>query len=129
MKNNLPAPRAERSWSQTALAERLGVSRRSVNAIEQEWYDPSRLSRSSTWPWETSSSPKKARFSMSSETSKVKISINGTAIVLAIAALVAFRAGAVQAAWALVWVYLASLVLVAAVIAWIGRASTRAKFG
>jgi len=66
---------------------------------------------------------------MSSETSKVKISINGTAIVLAIAALVAFRAGAVQAAWALVWVYLASLVLVAAVIAWIGRASTRAKFG
>jgi len=57
---------------------------------------------------------------MSNETPKVRISINGTAIVLAAVALVAFWAGAVQAAWALVWVYLAFLVLVAAVIAWIG---------
>ena len=60
---------------------------------------------------------------MSNETPKVRISINGTAIVLAAVALVAFWAGAVQAAWALVWIYLAALVLVAAVIAWIGMSA------
>ena len=57
---------------------------------------------------------------MPSETPKVKIAINGTAIVLAAAALVAFLAGAEQAAWALAWIYLGSVVSVSAVIAWIG---------
>jgi putative transcriptional regulator len=33
--------RAERRWSQAELAERLGVSRQTVNAIETGRYDPS----------------------------------------------------------------------------------------
>jgi len=33
--------RTERSWSQADLAERLGVSRQSVNAIETGKFDPS----------------------------------------------------------------------------------------
>ncbi|GAB5348599.1 helix-turn-helix transcriptional regulator [Alteriqipengyuania sp. 357] len=41
MKNRLKVLRAERSWSQQALAEELGVSRQSVNAIETGRYDPS----------------------------------------------------------------------------------------
>lgn len=41
MKNQLRALRAERGWSQAALAEALGVSRQTVNAIETEKYDPS----------------------------------------------------------------------------------------
>lgn len=41
MRNNLRALRAERGWSQQDLAERLGVSRQSVNAIETGKYDPS----------------------------------------------------------------------------------------
>lgn len=41
MKNRLRVLRAERSWSQQDLAERLGVSRQSVNAIETGRYDPS----------------------------------------------------------------------------------------
>jgi putative transcriptional regulator len=41
MKNRLRVLRAERSWSQGDLAERLGVSRQTVNAIETEKYDPS----------------------------------------------------------------------------------------
>ena len=41
MKNNLKALRAERNWSQADLAERLNVSRQTVNAIETEKYDPS----------------------------------------------------------------------------------------
>nr|WP_290670285.1 helix-turn-helix transcriptional regulator [Ardenticatena sp.] len=41
MKNRLPVLRAERGWSQAELAERLGVSRQTVNAIEREKYDPS----------------------------------------------------------------------------------------
>ena len=41
MNNRLKALRAERSWSQGDLAERLGVSRQSVNAIETGRYDPS----------------------------------------------------------------------------------------
>jgi putative transcriptional regulator len=39
--NRLRVLRAERSWSQAELAERLGVSRQTVNAIETEKYDPS----------------------------------------------------------------------------------------
>lgn len=41
MNNRLKVLRAERSWSQADLAERLGVSRQSVNAIETGRYDPS----------------------------------------------------------------------------------------
>ena len=41
MKNRLRVLRAERDWSQAELAERLGVSRQTVNAIETEKYDPS----------------------------------------------------------------------------------------
>ncbi|VAV95552.1 Transcriptional regulator, Xre family [hydrothermal vent metagenome] len=41
MKNRLKVLRAERNWSQADLAERLGVSRQSVNAIETGKYDPS----------------------------------------------------------------------------------------
>ena len=41
MKNRLRVMRAERSWSQADLAERLGVSRQTVNAIETGKYDPS----------------------------------------------------------------------------------------
>lgn len=41
MTNRLRVLRAERGWSQQDLAERLGVSRQSVNAIETGKYDPS----------------------------------------------------------------------------------------
>jgi putative transcriptional regulator len=41
MKNQLRVLRAERAWSQAELAERLGVSRQTVNAIETGKYDPS----------------------------------------------------------------------------------------
>ena len=41
MKNRLRVIRAERNWSQADLAERLGVSRQTVNAIETGKYDPS----------------------------------------------------------------------------------------
>ena len=41
MNNRLKVLRAERDWSQGDLAERLGVSRQSVNAIETGKYDPS----------------------------------------------------------------------------------------
>lgn len=39
--NRLRVLRAERRWSQADLAERLGVSRQTVNAIENGKYDPS----------------------------------------------------------------------------------------
>ena len=41
MKNRLKVLRAERNWSQADLAERLHVSRQSVNAIETGKFDPS----------------------------------------------------------------------------------------
>jgi putative transcriptional regulator len=41
MKNRLKVLRAERNWSQGDLAERLDVTRQSVNAIETGKYDPS----------------------------------------------------------------------------------------
>ena len=41
MNNRLRVLRAERKWSQQDLAERLEVSRQSVNAIETGRYDPS----------------------------------------------------------------------------------------
>ena len=41
MDNRLRVLRAERRWSQADLAERLGVSRQTINAIETGKYDPS----------------------------------------------------------------------------------------
>jgi putative transcriptional regulator len=41
MKNRLRDLRAEQGWSQADLAEKLDVSRQTVNAIETEKYDPS----------------------------------------------------------------------------------------
>ena len=41
MKNRLRFERSEREWSQAELADRLGVSRQTINAIETEKYDPS----------------------------------------------------------------------------------------
>lgn len=57
MKNRLKVLRAERDWTQADLAERLDVSRQTVNAIEKGKYDPSlplafRISRVFTLPIE-----------------------------------------------------------------------------
>jgi len=41
MKNDLPRRREERGWRQADLAERLQVSRQTINAIEVGKYDPS----------------------------------------------------------------------------------------
>lgn len=41
MKNKLRELRATKEWSQSDLADKLGVSRQTVNAIETEKYDPS----------------------------------------------------------------------------------------
>lgn len=41
MTNRLKVLRAERNWSQADLAEQLGVSRQTINAIETGKYDPS----------------------------------------------------------------------------------------
>lgn len=41
MNNRLRVLRAERKWSQQDLADQLGISRQSVNAIETGKYDPS----------------------------------------------------------------------------------------
>ena len=41
MKNRLRELRAAKEWSQSDLADKLGVSRQTVNAIETEKYDPS----------------------------------------------------------------------------------------
>lgn len=41
MKNRMAELRAERAWTQAEVAQRLGVSRQTVNAIETGKYDPS----------------------------------------------------------------------------------------
>ncbi|MFN3536139.1 MAG: helix-turn-helix transcriptional regulator [Brevundimonas sp.] len=41
MKNRLRVLRAEKGWSQAELAERIGVSRQAINALETEKHDPS----------------------------------------------------------------------------------------
>jgi putative transcriptional regulator len=41
MKSSLRVLRAERNWTQAELAERLDVSRQTVNAVETEKYEPS----------------------------------------------------------------------------------------
>lgn len=41
MKNRMAELRAERAWTQAEVAQRLGVSRQTVNAIETGKFDPS----------------------------------------------------------------------------------------
>ncbi|MBL4838558.1 MAG: helix-turn-helix transcriptional regulator [Kordiimonadaceae bacterium] len=41
MNNRLKVLRAERDWSQQDLADKLDVSRQTINAIERGKYDPS----------------------------------------------------------------------------------------
>ena len=41
MKNRLKALRADRDWTQAKLADRLHVTRQTINAIEKSKYDPS----------------------------------------------------------------------------------------
>lgn len=41
MRNQLRVLRAERAWTQADLADRAGVSRQTINAIETEKYEPS----------------------------------------------------------------------------------------
>ncbi len=41
MKNALRQFREDRGWSQGGLAQRLGVSRQTINAVETDKYDPS----------------------------------------------------------------------------------------
>ena len=41
MNNRLKVLRAERNWTQSELADRLGVTRQTINAIEKNKYDPS----------------------------------------------------------------------------------------
>ena len=41
MNNRLRVLRAERDWSQGELADQLDVSRQTINALENEKYDPS----------------------------------------------------------------------------------------
>jgi putative transcriptional regulator len=41
MKNRLRELRTSKDWSQSDLADKLGVSRQTINAIETEKYDPS----------------------------------------------------------------------------------------
>ncbi|MEM7018528.1 MAG: helix-turn-helix transcriptional regulator [Pseudomonadota bacterium] len=41
MKNRIRVLRAERNWSQAELAQRVNVSRNSINAVENGKFDPS----------------------------------------------------------------------------------------
>ncbi|MGS2648647.1 helix-turn-helix domain-containing protein [Streptosporangium sp. LJ11] len=41
MKNRIKELRTERAWTQADLAQRVGVSRQTINAIETEKFDPS----------------------------------------------------------------------------------------
>ena len=41
MKNRIRLLRAEKGWSQGELAEQVGVSRNSVNSVENGTFDPS----------------------------------------------------------------------------------------
>ncbi|HTY93944.1 MAG TPA: helix-turn-helix transcriptional regulator, partial [Steroidobacteraceae bacterium] len=41
MKNRIRVLRAEKGWSQAELAERVRVSRNSINAVETGKFDPS----------------------------------------------------------------------------------------
>jgi putative transcriptional regulator len=41
MKNRIRVLRAEKGWSQADLAEKVGVSRNSINAVENDKFEPS----------------------------------------------------------------------------------------
>lgn len=41
MKSRLKVLRAEHDWTQEELADRVGVSRQAINALETEKYEPS----------------------------------------------------------------------------------------
>jgi putative transcriptional regulator len=41
MKNRIAELRSERAWTQADVAQRIGVSRQTVNAIETQKFDPS----------------------------------------------------------------------------------------
>jgi len=41
VKNHLKSLRGERDWTQADLADRVNVSRQTINAIEKEKFDPS----------------------------------------------------------------------------------------
>jgi putative transcriptional regulator len=41
VRNSIPQLRAERSWTQADLAQQIGVSRQTINAIETGKFDPS----------------------------------------------------------------------------------------
>jgi putative transcriptional regulator len=41
MRNRVRELRTQKEWSQAELADELGVSRQTINAIETEKYDPS----------------------------------------------------------------------------------------
>jgi putative transcriptional regulator len=41
VRNNIHALRTQRGWSQAELAEKVGATRQTINAIEQEKYAPS----------------------------------------------------------------------------------------
>ena len=41
MKNRSRVLRAEKGWSQAELAEKVGISRNSINAVENDKFDPS----------------------------------------------------------------------------------------
>ena len=41
MKNRIRVLRAEKGWSQAELAEKVGVSRNSINAVENDKFEPS----------------------------------------------------------------------------------------
>jgi putative transcriptional regulator len=41
MKNRIRVLRAEKGWSQAELADKVGVSRNSINAVENGKFDPS----------------------------------------------------------------------------------------
>jgi putative transcriptional regulator len=41
MKNRIRVLRAEKGWSQAELAKKVGVSRNSINAVENGKFDPS----------------------------------------------------------------------------------------
>jgi len=62
MKNSLKVLREERGWTQGALADELGVSRQTVNALETGRYDPAlplafRISRLFAQPIESIFTP------------------------------------------------------------------------
>ena len=43
LKNDLKARRTERGWTQAELAERVGVSRKTINTVENNVFIPSTI--------------------------------------------------------------------------------------